>query len=356
MFLLNDEQVLLGESASDFFRGKAPVSRLRQQRDAGENGRDPALWRQFAELGWLGVLVPEEYGGFDMGYLGLGLVLIEAGKHLSGGALHSSAMVGTAALVLAGTEEQKQRWLPLVASGEKVVAVAVDQGAHHRERRAVVHAKDGRITARYRSVADGHLADLFIVLGDDAMYLVEADAPGVARQELKTLDSRGAADLCFEQAVADQLTGGAAQIERLLDIARIGLAAEMIGMAQEACTITCDYLKTRRQFGQTIGSFQALQHRASKMFIEVEFTRSCVIAALSTLDDGGDVAQLASLAKAKAGDTLHLVTNEMLQMHGGIGMTDEHDAGLFMKRARILEARYGNAAFHRDRYAQLMGY
>ncbi len=151
--------------------------------------------------------------------------------------------------------------------------------------------------------------------------------------------------------------GGWESLEPLLDMARIGLAAEMLGTASAAFEMTHDYLQTRTQFGQLIGSFQALQHRAAIMFTELEQTRSCITAALSALDENrNDTAELASLAKARAGETLHLVTNETIQMHGGIGMTDAHDSGFFLKRARVQEALYGNDSFHRDRFASLMGF
>ncbi len=175
--------------------------------------------------------------------------------------------------------------------------------------------------------------------------------------ELITVDSRGAADLRFENVEADALNGGADVLDQILDRARIGLAAEMLGQASEAFEITSEYLKTRKQFGQVIGGFQALQHRAAKMFTELELTRSCVMAALDALDrDAKDIPALASLAKARAAETLHLVSNELVQMHGGIGMTDAHDAGLYLKRARVAEGLYGGASYHRDRYARLNGF
>ena len=186
---------------------------------------------------------------------------------------------------------------------------------------------------------------------------MKSDAAGLTRRELITADSRGAADLKFEGVAAEKMNGGADVIDAILDRARIGLAAEMVGQASEAFEITSEYLKTRRQFGQVIGGFQALQHRAAKLFTDLELTRSCVLAALDALDrDADTIAEYASLAKARASETLHLASNEMVQLHGGIGMTDEHDAGLYLKRARVAEALYGGASFHRDRYASLLGF
>jgi alkylation response protein AidB-like acyl-CoA dehydrogenase len=356
-FALNEEQRLLKDAARDFCREQAPVARLRKLRDGKKNGRDPDLWREMAAMGWAGILVPEEHGGAGLGYVGLGVVLEETGRTLVASPLHSTAMIGASALLLAGSDAQKAEWLPKIAAGEVIVALAIDEGAHHAPGKSKLKASNGKITGEKKYVADGHIADLFLVAGEGALYLVKADAPGVTRRELITVDSRGAADVSFADASADTLKGSAVVLDQVLDRARIGLAAEMLGQAQEAFEITSEYLKTRRQFGQVIGGFQALQHRAAKMFTDLELTRSCVYAALDALDSNAtNVPELASLAKARAADTLHLITSELVQMHGGIGMTDEHDAGLYLKRARVAEALYGGSAFHRDRYAKLLGF
>ena len=192
------------------------------------------------------------------------------------------------------------------------------------------------------------------------MRVRAADAAGISRTALRLADSRGHAAVTFKDVKVGAnavLSGGFATVEQTLDRARAGLAAEMLGAASQAFEITLEYLKTRRQFGQLIGSFQALQHRAAKMYTELELSRSAVEAALTAIDnDAPDVPELASLAKAKMGDTLHLISNEMVQMHGGIGMTDAHDAGFYLKRARAAEAAFGNQAYHRDRYAKIQGY
>jgi len=357
-FTLSDDARMLKETARDFFREQAPVSRLRKMRDEKKNGRDPELWREMSALGFAGVIVPEEFGGAGLGYVALGAVLEEAGRTLVASPLHSSALVGASALMLAGTEAQKAEWLPKIASGEAIATLAVDEWAHHTPEKSKLKASDGKISGEKKYIADGHIADLFVVAGrEGALYLVKGDAKGLSRRELTTADSRGAADLIFDGVSAEPMNGGVAVLEQILDRGRIGLAAEMLGQASEAFEITSEYLKTRRQFGQVIGGFQALQHRAAKLFTELELTRSCVLAALDALDrESGSVAEYASLAKARACETLHDATNEMVQLHGGIGMTDEHDAGLYLKRARVAEALYGGASFHRDRYASLLGF
>jgi alkylation response protein AidB-like acyl-CoA dehydrogenase len=359
-FTLNDDARMLKETARDFFREQAPVSRLRRLRDEKKNGRDPELWAEMSALGFAGVIVPEEFGGAGLGYVALGAVLEEAGRTLVASPLHSC--VGACALMLAGTEAQKQQWLPKIASGEVIATIAADEGAHHDPRKSKLKFANMEITGAKKYVADGHIADLFIVTGENALFLVHAIAKdgrldGLSVRELVTADSRGAADLTFDGVIAEPMNGGSDVIDAILDHARIGLAAEMLGQASEAFEITSEYLKTRRQFGQVIGGFQALQHRAAKLFTELELTRSCVMAALDAVDRGSeDIAEYASLAKARAAETLHLATNEMVQLHGGIGMTDEHDAGLYLKRARVAEALYGSASFHRDRYAAILGF
>jgi len=285
-------------------------------------------------------------------------------------------MIAASALQLGGSDAQKQAWLPKIAAGETVATLAVDEGSHHAPARAALTAtKNGSgyvLNGTKTFVLDGEAAELLIVVartggapgGTDGLtlFLVPSDAPGVSRTHLSLIDSRGAARIAFDavelgsDAVLGEVDKGWAVLEPVLDRAYIGLAAEMLGSASAAFDITLDYLKTRSQFGQVIGTFQALQHRAAKWFTDLETTRSCVEAALEALDAGSDTRALASLAKAKASELVHLASNEMVQMHGGIGMTDAHDAGLYMKRARVTEALFGGASFHRDRYARLMGF
>jgi len=378
MAVLTEEQSMLRDAARTWTREKSPVSAFRKVRDSGAPlGYDPAAFAEMAEMGWAGVIIPEAYGGSDFGYLSLGLILEETGRTLTASPILASALAAASAVILGGTEAQKETWLPKIASGELVATLAVDEGAHHRPNRVTTKAaKTGAgytLSGTKTFVLEGMAAGLFVVSArtsgadDDkdgiSLFLVPADAKGVSRKALKLADSRGAANVSFDnvQVGADALLGADGQgwtlLEKTLDRARAGLAAEMLGSAVQAFETTLDYLKTRVQFGQVIGAFQALQHRAAKMFTDLELARSCVEAALTAIDnDSPDVPELVSLAKAKVGDTLHLVSNEMVQMHGGIGMTDAHDAGLYLKRARSTEASYGGQAYHRDRYARLQGY
>ncbi len=366
MFTLSDEHRMLQEAAKGFVQDKMPTTHLRALRDAGGEGFDRAMYAEMAAMGWTGILVPEEFGGAGLDRRGLGLILEECGRTLAPSPLLSTAMIGAVALTRSGDEALKNTWLPKIADGSVIFAFAVDEGHHHTPAKTATMVKKNALSGAKVYVADGAAADVLLVLARDGkdlvVCLVDAKASGVEIKALNTVDSRNAADITFKDApVLGVLTPAdgnrAAYVEHVLDCARAGLAAEMLGQATQSFEIIAEYLKTRTQFGQLIGSFQAMQHRAGKMLVDLELTKSCVVAALGALDEGRpDAAELASLAKARACDTVHLISNEMVQMHGGIGMTDAHDAGLYMKRARVTEALYGGASFHRDRYATINGY
>jgi alkylation response protein AidB-like acyl-CoA dehydrogenase len=375
MAVLTEEQSMIRDGAKAWVQEKSPVTAFRKVRDSGnEDGFDKAAWKEMAEMGWAGILIPEEFGGTGLGYLTLGLVLEETGRTLTASPLVSTALTATTALLLGGSDAQKKKWLPQIAEGKIIATLAVDEGPHHApDKVAMKAAKAGagyKLSGTKKFVMDGGSADLLIVAARTSgnagekkgitLFLVDGKASGLSREKLKSVDSRGYANLTLKDVDAEVLgtvDGGFDVLDATLDRARAGLSAEMLGSCAQSFDITLEYLKTRVQFGQLIGSFQALQHRAAKMFTDLELTRSCVEGALAAIDKNApDVAQLASLAKAKASDLDHLVSNEMVQMHGGIGMTDAHDAGLYLKRARVAEATFGNSAFHRDRYATLLGY
>ena len=373
MAVLNEEQSMIRDGAKAWVSEKSPVTAFRKMRDSGNaDGFDRNAWKEMAEMGWAGILIPEEFGGTGLGYVTLGLVLEETGRTLTASPLISTALTATTALLLAGTDAQKKKYLPQIAEGKLIATLAVDEGPHHHpEKIAMTGAASGgkvKLNGKKTFVLDGGTADLIIVAartsgkpGDKSgitLVAVDGKASGLTREKLKTVDSRGYANLTFKDVEGEAMGGeGYGVLEQILDRARAGLAAEMLGHAAQSFDVTLEYLKTREQFGQKIGSFQALQHRAAKMFTDLELARSCVEGALAAVDrDANDVAQLASLAKAKVGDLVHTVSNEMVQMHGGIGMTDAHDAGLYLKRARAQEATFGGSSYHRDRYATLLGY
>ena len=378
MAVLNEEQSMLRDAAKSWTQEKSPVTAFRKMRDSGvEVGFDAAAWTEMAEMGWAGVIIPEEFGGSDFGYLSMGLILEELGRTLTASPLLASGLGAASALVLGGSSAQKSEWLPKIAEGTAIGALAVDEGAHHApEKVALAATKSGAgysLSGTKSFVLEGLAANVLIVSartsgkpGDKdgiTLFVVPADAKGISRKRLALADSRGGANITFDKvevgadAVLGEADKGYPVLEKVLDRARAGISAEMLGAAVQAFETTLDYLKVRVQFGQVIGSFQALQHRAAKMFTDLELARSAVEAALTAIDnDSPDVPELVSLAKAKMGDVFHVVSNEMVQMHGGIGMTDAHDAGFYLKRARACEAAYGSQSYHRDRYARIQGY
>jgi alkylation response protein AidB-like acyl-CoA dehydrogenase len=366
--ILSDEARMVRETALDFFRERSPITALRKLRDDNDPvGFSRDLWRQMAELGWTGFLVAEDDGGSAFGMTGLAQVMEASGRTLTASPLLSTALLGASLLSLGGSDDQKAEFLPPLLAGEHIVALALEEGARHAPNRIGLKAeRDGagyRLNGQKTFVLDGHIADTLIVAArTDAgitLFLVPGEA--ATRTRLAMVDSRNAARCRFDNVSVgpEAVLGpvGAGLLDLTLDRARAGLAAEMLGSANEAFDRTVQYLKDRRQFGVAIGSFQALKHRAAQMFCEVEITRSAVLAAVSALDqNANDAAVLVSLAKSKANETLYLCGNEGVQMHGGIGMTDEHEIGFFMKRSRVAQASFGDTSFCRDRYAALMGY
>lgn len=376
-FVLTEDQQMLRDTAISFARDEMPVSHLRKLRDSGANGVDPETRNKLAELGFFGVLIGEDMGGVDMGMKALGQVMEAQGRTLAATPLLQTAVLGASVISLGGSEAVKAEWLPKIASGEVTIALAVDEGTHHAPLNISTEAESNgqgyTLNGAKRYVTDGHHADVFIVaartFGEPGqahgitLFIVPKDAKGLTISALDTVDSHGAADLTLENVtvgeagVVGAIDAGWDVLEPALDRGRIALSAEMLGSASAAFEMTLEYLKTRKQFGQLIGSYQSLQHRAAKMYTDLELVRSCVGAALGAVDDQSDsVAELASLAKAKASELIHLVSNETVQFHGGIGMTDEHDSGLYMKRARVQEALLGGASYHRDRYGRLKGF
>jgi alkylation response protein AidB-like acyl-CoA dehydrogenase len=355
MAVLTEEQTMIRDMAREWADNESPVTAWRKVRNAAPpEGYDAAVWKSQAEMGWAGILIPEDHGGVGMGYLSLGLVLEQLGRNLSATPLAATA-AATSAILLGGSDAQKAAWLPRIATGEVVATVAFDEGPNFAPDTIATSVTGGRLTGTKAFVAEGDSAQLFVVSATDGVYLVENGA-GVTRSHRALADARSHAEVRFDAAVAEPLSGSDL-VAQVADRAAVACAAEMLGLAESAFAITNDYLKVRVQFGQVLASFQALQHRMAKMFTELELMRSAVEGALEAIDAGrSDSDQAASLAKALAGDTARLVSREMIQLHGGIGMTDEHDAGLFLKRSAVLETMWGNAAYHRERFARLNGY
>ena len=377
--VLTEDQEILAQSARDFVRDHSPVNRVRALRDAGDEvGFSRDLWREMGALGWPGILIPQQYGGAGMDMADLAVVLEAVGRTLTPEPFLSTVLLGGQLLTRAGNDAQKRAWLPGIAAGEKVVAVAYQEtrgryDLHRVAARAERRGETWVLSGEKIQVLDGRHADLLIVSArtagepDDrdglSLFLVALDAPGLTVTPQSRVDGRAAALVHLDEVTvgSDALLGPAGEGLRILasvvDLATAGLCAEMLGGMSQIFDDTLAYLKTREQFGVPIGSFQALKHRAARVFMDIELCRSTVMAAARAADAGGaDFPLLVSLAKARCSDTFILATNEGVQMHGGIGMTDEHDAGLYLKRARTAEMTFSDADWHRARWAALRGY
>ena len=369
MLVLTEEQRLLRDSARAAIATKAPIAlwrKLRAENDEAGYSRD--FWRDCAEAGWAGVLIPEAYGGLDFGLVGAGLIAREMGRTLAASPFLSTAVMAANVLKGGGSEAQKQLWLPRIATGDAVISVTIDEGARHDPTRIETTAtrtpQGWRLDGGKIGALDGVAADALLVAAkaerEIGMYLVDANAPGVSRVGKTLVDGRRVATLRFEKVTtnaAGKLDGGGALIDQVLDVARGTLAASLCGVAEEAFARTLDYLKQRKQFDRTIGSFQALQHRVAILHVGIENAWSATLKALQALETGSADAPLQiAMAKAKAGETGRTVTAECLQLHGGIGMTDEFDIGLFLKKARVDAELFGDPAYHADRVATMLGY
>ena len=376
--VLNEEQTMLRDSAQAFLAENAPIAQLRKLRDGRDaTGYSPELWRGFASMGFAGALVPEAHGGLGLGPIEAGAIMEAIGRNLVASPFLSTSVLAATALVHGGNSAQQAAWLPKIAAGEAVVALAADESSKHRPNRIATRAepKGGSFTLSGAKtfVVDGHVADLLIVAArtaggqDDAdgvtLFLVDPKAKGVRIERTVMVDAHNAARVSLDgvEVTADAVLGGVgagrALLDTVLDAGRAALASEMVGVADEAFERTMGYIKDRQQFGQPIGSFQALQHRAAHLYTEIEVTRAAVIKAQQALAaDPSGSGRLVSLAKARAGMSTTLAVQEGVQMHGGMGMTDDFDVGLFMKRLRVTQELFGDDAFHADRLATLAGY
>jgi alkylation response protein AidB-like acyl-CoA dehydrogenase len=376
--VLSEEQSMLRDSARGFISDKAPVSHLRHLRDSKDaTGFSRELWRQFAGMGFAGLLVGEQFGGSGLGCVEAGVVMEEIGRTLMPSPFLSTAVLAASALSRGGSRGQQSEHLPKISTGELIAALAVDEGTKHRPLQTklqAVRAGNGfRLNGAKAFVVDGHVADLLIVAARTAgaapepdgvtLFLVDPKTKGIVTERTLMVDSHNAARIAFEnvEVDADQVLGeidqGFALLEGVLNIGRGAVASEMVGLSEEVFGRTVSYLKERKQFGRAIGEFQALQHRAAQLYIDIEITRAAVLKALQTLDgDFEHAAAAVAVAKARAGTTATRAVQEGVQMHGGMGMTDQFDIGFFMKRARACEELFGDANFHADQLARARSY
>ena len=376
--VLNQELTMLRDSVSGYLSDFAPVGQLRRLRDENSTLRyDLKTWAKMSQMGWLGVIVPEKYGGVDMGLQAAGVISEEMGKHLTASPYISTSVMGVTALVKFGSERQKNTWLPTLVKGETIIAVAVDEGRTHQPDYCDVRAERSgngfKLTGDKKFVADGTNADLFLISARTSggvkekdgitVFLIEKGVLGLALKGQAMVDSRDTVSLNLNNIevssddVLGEIDGGRNHLEPILDAGRVCLAAELLGPSQECLQRTLIYIKNRSQFGKAIGSFQGIQHRVAHLYSEVELSKSIVIAALQSSDKGQDDApMMVSAAKSKLGSVAQLAAQEAIQMHGGIGMTDEYDIGFFIKRIRVADAMLGGSSFHADRFASLRGY
>lgn len=376
--ILSDDQLILRDMAKTFCDEKSPVERMRKLRDTQDAvGFTRELWKEMGELGWIGILFPESVGGADMGYGELGVVLGQCGRVLAPEPFISTVLLGGNAVLLGGNEPLQKELLPDVCSGDRILAMAFQESgrfAPYGVETAATRDGDGfKIRGEKQFVLDGHIADQIVVVARTSgsagerdgltLLVVDGGAPGVSIERTEMIDGRNAARITFEDAAVDggrvlgEVDNGADVLDAVFDRATIGLCAEMLGTFEEAFERTLTYLKNREQFGVKIGTFQGLRHRAANMFGELEFARSVVLDALSSIDEGrDDIAECASAAKARCSEVANLIGGEAVQMYGGIGMTDEEEIGLFFKRLKAAEFTLGDTIYHRNRYAGLRGY
>ncbi|MBP1291895.1 MULTISPECIES: acyl-CoA dehydrogenase family protein [Bradyrhizobium] len=376
--VLTEEQSMLRDSARGLISDKAPVAHLRSLRDAKDaTGFSRDLWKTFAEMGFSGLLVPDQFGGSGLGCVEAGIVMEEIGRTLMPSPFLATSVLAASALSRGGSEAQKAQHLPKIADGSLLAALAIDEGAKHRPLQTKLQAtRSGngfKLSGDKAFVVDGHTADLLIVAARSAgsagdkngltLFLVDPKARALAVERTAMVDSHNAARIVFDnvEVNADSVLGevdqGFGLLEEVLNIGRGAVASEMVGLSDEVFGRTVAYLKERKQFGKVIGEFQALQHRAAQLYIDIEITRAAVLKALQALDTDVDKAATAvAVAKARAGTTATLAVQEGVQMHGGMGMTDQFDIGFFMKRARVCQELFGDSNFHTDQLASGKGY
>jgi alkylation response protein AidB-like acyl-CoA dehydrogenase len=367
---LNEDQAMLRDTARDFMAAEGAIgTQLRHWRDIGcKDGFGHALWKQFAELGFTGILIGEADGGLGLGHVEAGIVLEEIGRNLT-----PSPFLITAVAVVEALKGSKLRelWYPGIIAGDTVAALAVDEGPKHRPEAIAMKAERAgngfRLTGRKQFVVQGASADVIVVAARAeeglTLFAVGKEAKGLEIESVRLVDSSIGARLDFRDvevdadAVIGDVGSGEAILTRVLNAGRAGAASELVGLGSASMAMTVDYLKQRKQFGRLIGEFQALQHRAAHLYSELEIARAAALKAQQLLDeDSPDAEAMVSVAKAKAGRASRLAVQESVQMHGGIGMTDEYDIGLYMKRDRALNELFGDANYHADRLARMKGY
>jgi len=371
--VINEEQNMLKSSAKELLDLKSPISLMRKLRDDNYNQFDSDLWKEMVEMGWTALTIPEEYNDLNFGYVGLGQVIEEMGRKLTVSPMISTVLVSTSMISMSKNDVLKSKLFDEIMSGNKLCTLAHEESSHHSPNidLSIISNNNEKfiLNGKKRFVIDGSISDYLIVSansefnGSLELIVIDSKSKGITFNNKVHMDSKIYSDITFNNVEFSKDnflsvdSDGQKILNKTLDIACVGLAAEMLGIIQQAFEMTMQYLKEREQFGVKIGSFQALQHRSAIMFGEIELCKSIVLKALQAIDSNDkNLSELASLAKSKLGLTSKLVTNEAVQMHGGIGVTDDADISFFLKRSRVLQRIFGDSNYHLDRVAKFNKY
>jgi len=373
----SEEQELLRDTARKFLDAACTIKFVRERMATAE-AVTPEFWAQLAEQGWLGINFSEDEGGSGLGLVDLVVLMEEMGRAVMPGPYLATALLGGAAIREAGSPAQRREYLPPIAEGRaKATLAAIEPNARWDASGIMMNAQPMRggfsLSGTKLFVPDAHLADIIVVAArtrdgstmEDgvSLFLVPKDATGLGVAAMASIDeTRKLCEMRFDNvavpqtALLGELHQGWSALARVYDAASVALAAEMCGGAQRILEMTVDYAKLRVAFGKPIGSYQGVKHKCADMLVEVENAKSLTYYAAWAVDEGMPDAPLAvSMAKAYASDASRKVSNAGIQLHGGIGMTWEHDLHLYMKRAKASEVAFGDATWHRERVASLIG-
>ena len=359
-FALSEEQEMLRKIAHDFLVEKCPRAWVREM-ESDEKGYSPELWREMAELGWMGLVFPEEYGGSGMSFLDLVVLLEEMGRACLPGPFFSTVILAGLSILEAGTEKQKQEFLPKIASGKSILTLAlnepgVDEGASSINMKAMPEGDEYLIKGTKLFVADAHIADYIVCVTRTekgtsehgiTLFLVDAKNPGISYTLLRTLSGEKLCEVDFDKVrvpkrnMLGELNHGWTIIDNILQKAIVAKCAEMVGGAQQVLEMSVDYAKERKQFGRPIGSFQVIQHYCADMVIDIRSSRFLTYQAAWRVGQGLPCAREIAIAKAWISDAYRKATAQGQQIHGSIGFTQEHDMPLYYKRAKAAELSFG---------------
>jgi alkylation response protein AidB-like acyl-CoA dehydrogenase len=369
--ILTEEQKMLKDSAREFLLANSPLDSFRTLRDNDYKPYDYDVWKGFVEMGWTALIIPEKYGGLNFGYTGLGQIIEESGRTLTKSPIISSILLSSSAIILSDNCELKEKWLPKLMNASKLMSFALDEKSVFDPKSiksiVVESGKNYILNADKKMVINGNNSDFYIVVANlnnsVSLFLVDSCSEGIDIKTDVLMDAGSYSSIKFKNVLIpkknklDIKVEGVNILNKILDIASIGLSCEMLGSVQAAFEQTINYLKERQQFGKKIGSYQALQHRIADLFCEIELCKSIVLKSLQAIDSGDkEITKLAHLAKAKLGEVIKRTSNEAIQMHGGIGVTDDVNIGFYLKRARVVQHLFGDTNYHLNALAKIKGY